>query len=433
MSDKPKIDKRGFLKLMSPKKRPVNLFILIVSISAIIYTLIYLILGNGRFSDVFFTRCADFYMDFFNSIRDASQGSRVYTERGVIYPPMANLFYLIMSRFTPTAYNNTSFDNIERYSWPDYSSPMMLVVIVSVAFAFIFFFIAYNAMKNGSSYRRFAFAFLAFFSVPVLYLIERGNIIILALISLMIYAFTYNSEEKWKRELGLIALAFSFSIKLYPVVFGWLLIADKRWKDALKCVIYGVLMLLLPSVFFGGPACFYYVFLNIFDFSTGSGSTLTTILNFIHMPDIGQTVFNLLVYLWVLICGLSFAVSAFIRRNEQWKTWTLGLVTILCIPSLTSLYSWAFFIIPLIMLFNKQKLSKAEWVYTVMMCVPFAFLPFRFSFFVSPNMVMVYAATAALSIWCVIDTVKELKLFINQKKAEGISFKQYMKSLVSKD
>ena len=310
---------------------------------------------------------------------------------------------------------------------------MMLVVIVSVAFAFIFFFIAYNAMKNGSSYRRFAFAFLAFFSVPVLYLIERGNIIILALISLMIYAFTYNSEEKWKRELGLIALAFSFSIKLYPVVFGWLLIADKRWKDALKCVIYGVLMLLLPSVFFGGPACFYYVFLNIFDFSTGSGSTLTTILNFIHMPDIGQTVFNLLVYLWVLICGLSFAVSAFIRRNEQWKTWTLGLVTILCIPSLTSLYSWAFFIIPLIMLFNKQKLSKAEWVYTVMMCVPFAFLPFRFSFFVSPNMVMVYAATAALSIWCVIDTVKELKLFINQKKTEGISFKQYMKSLVAKD
>ena len=430
MSDKKSLDKKGFLKAVSPKKNPVNLFILIVAASSLVYILYSLILGNGKFADIFFVRCSDFFMDFFNSIRDASQGSRVYTERGVIYPPMANLFYLLMSRFTPEVYNDTSFEAAKRYSWTEYSSPMMLVVMVSVLFAFIFLFVAYKAMKNGSEYRRFAFASLAFFNVPMLYLTERGNIIILSLIALMVYAFTYNSQQSWKRELGLICLAFSFSLKLYPVVFGWFLVADKRWKDALKCVIYGVLMLIIPSFFFGGPSCFYYVFLNIFDFSSGSGSTVTSVMDYLGVSATGQSIFGLCIYAWVLICALCFVISPFVSAKAPRKTWMLGLLTILCIPSLTSVYSWTFLIIPMIILFNKSKLSKAEWFELTVMCIPFAFVPFRFGFFVSSNTILVYVMTAVLSVYCVIDTVKDLVAFVKQNKADGITLKQYARSLI---
>ena len=89
MSKKSSHDKSKLLGCLDPRKNAASLFLLVVSLSALIYAIIYLFLGNGRFSDVFFIRCADFFMDFFNSIRDASQGSAVYTERGVIYPPMA--------------------------------------------------------------------------------------------------------------------------------------------------------------------------------------------------------------------------------------------------------------------------------------------------------------------------------------------------------
>lgn len=408
MSEKNSNSKKSLSCCVDVKRRPIDLFILAVAISAAIYAVIYLILGNGRFSDVFFIRCADFFMDFFNSIRDAAQGSGVYTERGVIYPPMANLIYLALSRFTPSTYNDSTFEN--RYSWPSYFAPMMLVVLVTAVCAIVFFFIVYSVCTTGSRLRRAAFAFFAFFSVPVLYLVERGNIIILSLIALMVYAFTYNSEKRSYREIGLIALAFAFSIKLYPVVFGWLLIADKRYKDAIRCAVYGVLMLIIPSFFFGGPVCFYHVFLNIFDFSTGSGSTLSVIMNYIHLPSVAQSIVSALAWLWVIICGTGFAISAFVRRDEPWKTWVLGLVTIMCVPSLTSLYSWAFFIIPLIMLFNRgEKNTGRDRAYIVMMTLPFIFLPFRITFHVSPNTVLVYVMTAVLSVFCVVDLLSCLK------------------------
>ncbi len=430
MSDNTKLDKNGFLPSLDPKKSPLNLFVVVVALSAMIYTVIYFIIGNGQFADVFFIRCADFYMDFFNSIRDAAQGSEAYTKHYVIYPPMANLIYLALSRFTPDYYNDTSF--AERYTWSEYFSTMMLVVMFTAALAIILFFIMYTALKENSRSRKFLFSFFAFFSVPVLYLVERGNIIFITLIALMIYAFTYNSKNKRHRELGLICLAFAFSIKLYPVVFGWFLIADKRFKEALRCVIYGVLMIIVPSFFFGGPVCLYWIIQNIIYFSSvGSGDTLSHILDFIHMPEIGQTIVNKLVYIWVFICACAFAVSPFIRKEKAWKTYIIGLLTINCIPSLTSLYTWAFFLIPLIMLCNqKERWNRCDRPYVIMMIIPFIFLPFRISFRVSPNIVLMYVMTAVMSVFAVIDTVRELRAFVKVKKSEGVTLRGYIKSLV---
>lgn len=391
------------------------LFTAIVAISAAIYFLIYLILGNGCFADVFFIRCADFFMDFFNSVRDAAQGSGVYTERGVIYPPMANLIYLVFSRFTPSSYNSTPFE--DRYTWTEYFSPMMLVVLCVTVLAIAYFYTVYSKIRIGSELKRVAFAFFAFFNVPMLYMLERGNMIVFCLIALLVYAFTYDSDNKIHRELGLLALAFAFSIKLYPVVFGWFLIADKRFKDAVRAAIYGVLMLIIPSFFFGGPSCFVYVFLNIFSFSSGSGSTLSVVLNYINAPSALQTLITLLAYLWVLVCGCCFAVSPFIRKDEPWKTYVLGFVTILCIPSLTSIYSWAFLIIPFIMLCNKSQHSRSEWLYAIFTVIPFAFLPFRFTFHVAPNIITVYLMTAVLSVYSVADTVRDAVKLRKSKQA----------------
>ncbi len=408
MSGKSLLDKKGFVADMNKKHFPALFFVTVVGLSALIYTVVYVIVGNGRFSDAFFIRCADFYMDFFNSIRDASQGAGVYTERGVIYPPMANLIYLLFSRFTPNLYNDTAFN--ERYTWADYFSPIMLVLLVSLALSLVLFYIIYSRINVSSNRFKFLFAFFAIFNLPLLYTLERGNIILLCLVSLLVYALTYNSENKLYREIGLLALAFAFSIKLYPVVFGWLLLADKRIKDALRCALYGLVMLVLPSFFFGGPVCFYYLANNILNFSSGSGSMLGRILNFIHLPSAAQSIVTVLAYLWVAICGVSFAVSAFLRREQQWKTWVCGFVTILCIPSLTVPYSWAFFIIPIMLLCNrKENCGKRERRYTIFMSIPFIFLPFRINFHVTPGHVLVYIMAAVLSVFVVVDLLCDVR------------------------
>ncbi len=400
------------------KKRSLDLskiFIFSIGISAIIFFIAYMIIGNGRFSNAFFKLGSDFFMDFFNSIRDASQGSAVYTERKVIYPPMANLIYLILSRFTPTAYNNTDFSN--KHEWTLYFSPYILLLIYSIATALLLFALIYVSFKKGSDLKRFAFAFAAFFNIPVLFMAERGNIIMVCLIAVMLYAFTYDHKNKFYREIGLIALAFAFSLKLYPVVFGWFLLADKRYKDALRCAIYGILMVVIPSFFFGGPICLITMLQNIFGFSAGAKSTLSIILDTVGLPAGAQLAVTVLVYLWVLICAVCFALAPFLNR-PRWKQWALGFVTILCVPSLTSLYSWAFLLIPIVMLCNQEQPKLKELMYMIFMTVPFIFLPFYFTYRITVSTVIVYVMTALLSIALVASEAKKLAHYLKARKAK---------------
>lgn len=296
----------------------------------------------------------------------------------------------------------------------------MLAVLVILACAIALFSLIFKVFENGSITKRLLFSIAMLFSVPSLYLLERGNIIILSLLALIVYAFTYNSDSKIKRELGLLALAFAFSIKLYPVVFGWFLISDKRYKDAIRCAAYGLLMLLIPSFFFGGPIfCVQQVFNNIFKFSSGSGSTINVVMNWLQFPDGLQTALSVLMYLWVFICAACFAISPFIRSEKPWKTWIIGIATILCVPSLTSIYSWVFFIIPLIILANKSVHDKNDIVYTVFASIPFVFIPFRFTLHVAPTDILIYVMTAVISVFAVIDTLVDLNTFINAKKVKA--------------
>lgn len=379
-----------------------EVFVLLVGGSAAACTLIYAIFGNGRFADGFFLRGGDFFMDFFNSLRDAAQGSGVYSERGVIYPPMANLIFLLLSRFVPSVYADSSF--AARRCWALYDECLLLLLVVLVFCVAALLLTLFLARREGTEARRLCFATVALLGVPLLHLLERGNIILLCFVAMMVYAFTYNSQSKLWREVGLVCLGFAFSLKLYPVVFGWQLIADRRYRDAARCALYGFLMLLIPSFFFGGPIfCLVQVLENIFGFSTGTGNTVTKVMAYLGISPLIRTIMNALAYVWVLICGVGFAVSAYLRKEKVWKTWTLGLVTILCIPSLTGMYNWAFFLIPLIMLANRARASGREWVGVWLMMLPFAHLPFRFSLHVAPSDVLVYVMTAALSVFSVLD------------------------------
>ena len=415
MTTPPKTDKNGFLKTYGPGKNPGNLFVWLIGVSGLVCILLYTMIGSGRFSDSFFIRGRDFFMDCFNSIRDASQGSGVYSERGVIYPPMANLIFLFLSRFTNPIYNDTTM--VTRQYWRIYDECLLLVLVILLVCSAALLFTLIAVQKNASDRRKLLVAAAVLFSMPVLNLLERGNIILLCLVSMMIYAFTYDSESRVCREIGLIALAFAFSLKLYPVVFGWFLIADKRYKDAIRCALYGVAMLIIPSFFFGGPIfCFTQMLGNIFNFSTGTGNTITKVMKALRFPALLQSAINVLSYVWVLICAVGFAISPFIRKEQRWKTWMLGLVTILCVPSLTGMYNWAFFIIPLMMLFPRCSLAKREWVAACLMMLPFVHIPFKFTLHVSPSEILIYVMTATLSIFCVLDVWRDFRAYRADKK-----------------
>ena len=390
---------RCVLDRIRSRWNPTVFFLSAMSLSAIVYLVYYIIVGDASYTDIFFLRTDDLFMDFFNSVRDASQGEEVYTVRHVIYPPMANLIYLVCSRFLPTAYNNSGW--YVRRLWKYYHEAILFFLLFTLIFLLMLFYLVYRK-KQGSPNQRFLFALFAVFNVPVLYMLERGNMILLCLVALLVYGFTYHSESRVYRELGLLALAFAFSLKLYPVMFGWFLIVDKRYREAFRCFLYGMAMLILPSFFFGGLGSFGQIFQNIFSFSAGGGTNvLTVISNYGHLP---LRLVTVLAYAWVLICALCFALAPFVHRKKRWKAWSMGVLLISVVPSLTSLYSWTFFLVPMVALLNAKKHTAKDWFYLVNMTIPFLFVILRFNSYLSTNTILVYVFTAILSVTLVVDT-----------------------------
>lgn len=421
---------KNLFKELRSRVTPTNVFVSLMAFSAIVYIIIYAIIGNGFYTDLFFRNSKDFFMDFFNSIRDASNVDTVYTESGVIYPPMANLIFLIFSRFTPNVYNSTDFG--DRYDWVKYSAPFMLVVITVTLFAIVLYSLVRNYSKEKNKVLAMLFSLFAVFNVPVLYMIERGNILMLCLVSLVLYAFSYNSESKVSREIGLIALAFAFSLKLYPVIFGWFLIRDKRFKEALRCAIYGIAMLILPAFAFGGFKVFKLVIENIMSFSTpdDNANIFTHLLGFFNMEHINVEFMTPVMWIWAIIVCLCFVISPFVTKST-WRSYAVGALAIVCIPSLTSLYAWAFMLVPLSMICRNGEKNLRTWIYFAFMVIPFAFIPLRIHYAITNNGLMLYFCTAILSAIAIFDTLRDLVILIRDNHRAGITLKQYFKSLVT--
>lgn len=401
-----------FAKLRPRPFEPEHLFLLGILFCTAFCFLYYLCRSSVTFGEMFFSNGNDMFMDFFNSVRDASRWAAVYTERKVIYPPMANLLFLIFSGFLPAEYNGTPF--WARKNWMEVPAAFLLVFLVFFLLMLLLYILLRENVKLSRKYS-IAFALCAVFSFPVIFCVERGNIIFLSFLAVLIFALTYHSENRVYREIGLLALAFSFSLKLYPVLFGYFLLTDKRYKDAARCAVYGLLMLVIPSFFFGGPMCLVTMVQNVLSFSDpGNHESFTTYVS--SLLHINATVLSLIFYAWCLCCALALLSAPFIYRDKPWKFWLLGCLLILTVPSLTSPYSYLFVFVPLLLLINdKNSRQRSDWFYAAVMIVPFLPLPKLTP--ASPNVVTVYLATAVLSVALVIETAK--KFFAERKNKKS--------------
>lgn len=405
---------RSFVSEHISLRDPAVIFVLAVALSFLVFFAVCLIVGDGYFANMYFLRCGDLFMDHFNSMRDASQGAAVYTERGVIYPPMANLIYLVLSRLSPSGFNGTSFSF--RQTWVNYPSAILLIAFLAVVLSVMIYSIFRENICRSKA-KAGLFGVFALFNAATLYTLERGNIILVCLVALALFAFTYNSRNAYARELGLVALAFSVSIKMYPAMFFWLFLVDKRYKEFLRGVFYSALMFIVPSFFFGGPVCILRMLRNVLSFSSNkssSGGAIGIISDLLHVPS---GLVSILAYVWCAFCLVSFMLSV-VLKEDSWKIWLKGIVLTVVAPPLTSLYSWVFFMIPITLMCNKyERLDKRTVAPFIVMLVPFIFLPFRINYFLDVNSLLVYIGGAVLSIMTVIDTVTVL---LKKKKKNNI-------------
>ena len=348
----------------------VRLFLLLLAVGEVSFLLIVLSRGEEAFLSVFFRRCADQYMDFFHSLRDASRGAAVYSERRVIYPPLANAILWLIGRALPDYYLQTSKE-IGIVLWRHLPAAMLAYLFFAV-FSLVALALFLREEPYGARRSR-ALALLLPLSLPFLFMLERGNVVLLALLPLLLYMRCYDDKRPLVREIGLLALALSAALKLYPALFGLCLLRDRRYRDALRCAGYALFLFVLPSFFFGGPFfCAYWLIRNTLSYSGQTGANAVGLVTVLGGSDaLGQA---LLLAAYLLL--FAFVAVYTLAEPLLWRRFAVIGAALLTLSSVFSLYNWVLLLPALLLLLQRGRPVGAEWVYFWALSLPFAlFLP----------------------------------------------------------
>ncbi len=348
-----------------------------------------LLTNGGYLSEFFFVDIRDTGMDFFNSMAE-TVGGEPYSRYGTVYPPLANLFFYVLQQCVPSSISTQWAPTHRgimamRGTYRDlrtYQAPLVLFLLFLLVTVLALAALLEYMMKDRTRFPKAA-AVSCCLCYGTLYAYERGNILIPAMLCTLFFVCFYRSEHPVLRELALISLAIAAGLKLYPALFGLLLLLDKQWKPALRTVCYGLAAFFLPFFAFGGLSDLR-LFLEIFySFNSetsqalmgyGLSSIVTTFYEEaarkfdIALPFQHQLTLLLFVLVTVVL------LFALVKASSQWKR-LLCLTLLLLFLQSSGGYTLAFFLIPfLAFLRERPTLEKQDLPWFV--CFLILLLPY---------------------------------------------------------
>ncbi len=239
------------------KLTPYRVFVAVLAAGALSFLIFaYVNESPKTFDWLIMQHTSDYsFADHFYHIFYGSDLTKTYNSYDVdpCFPPLSYLFYHYLYRIAPVT-QMTSLKEVQTFPY------YMFIFVICLSFAVILFsygieFFMRSGAPCGAKVRAkdLLLTVLLLFSVPIgASAIERANPAFLVLI-LLIYAMAFkDSENKALRELALILIAVSANIKLYPAIFGLLYLKEKRWKEAVRLIAYGVLLFIIPFFFMEG-------------------------------------------------------------------------------------------------------------------------------------------------------------------------------------
>lgn len=330
------------------------------------------------FYNVLFADGNDTFMDFFNSLAHSTYADPY--KNGVIYPPLNYLYLHFLAILLPREILNL-----------DAFAIRMSQIGLFVFFIFTFFslggtlYVIYRN-KAGTEFEKVFFTCLCLFSSGFLYQIVRANVIILSLLFLMCFIFGKDSKNRTIRELALICLAIAAAIKIYPALFGLILIKEKRYSEGLRAAIYGVIVFFVPFFFTGGLIHGFSLMIS----NLRNLSESTSGLGFGYSVNIGNTIKLVLAYMGInpsvshLTAGIAsnsllvLDLFSFFFLKESWKVCGLLASLMILYPSTSYQYTLIFMIIPLMFFLDKGgKAKPVDYIYAALFLFMLApiFLP----------------------------------------------------------
>ena len=381
-------------------------------------SIVLLFCSSLNFKYYFHQDNADSFMDLYNSVISQKYAAK---EAGVggFYPPLSIIPYRIMG-YGVKDIDNSLLLRQQAFVLRNSVYGAFLLFLHLMPFLFSFFIIIFYAI-NGTDKRKLFYSLILSCSGLILWSLERGNIIIYAFIFTMLFVLLYQSENKKYQILAYICLAVAANLKLYPAVFGLLLIERKDWNGIIKCAGAFILIYLLSFIFctvklpFSNGAVSASTDLNIyasfgvplFDmikavFSNisngfawgertapyGSGLNFSIVnlcklaylfvLKITHLnmenADIIELYYVSHIGIYRITACLVFAVGifSFFFSDEKWKK--LAIPAFLCfyIPPTSWMYVLIFMFIPFVEFINSEQKSVFDNIYSMVFAVIFA-------------------------------------------------------------
>lgn len=365
--------KKSFINDLFNRLKNKKYFFYSTTVLGIMIFFIQGIITRGYSFYNFFSRdISNYFMDFYNTLATLIIGPY---DNGSIYPPLPLLMYKILLRFIP-------YDIVEKGSFAIRATQTgQIVFLAYTLITLMVFFALIIEAKKGTRLEKYIFILVTLFSAPFLFQFERANIIFVALLFSMTFIFFKDSKNHIIREFALVSLAVSSAIKIYPVLFGLLLIKDRRYKDFFKICIYGLALFILPFFFISGINQLHNL-INNFSYASrattewGLGYAVNTqnlvriIAAFFGDFSHGSILLGRILSIIIFVLGIVGAI--FIR--SKWKTITLLTLLMILVPPISYEYTLVFMIIPLILfLDSKEKKNRFDYIYLI--CFVLIFIP----------------------------------------------------------
>ena len=322
----------------------------------------------------------DFFTPMMKSIKNT------YTEPFFSdYPPLANLIYMFFKMFFSNyeLENAATFDTRlagARYLMTTEVGRLLPLFFFSISFVIMYFLLNTVFNKEESILYKILIVCLIF-SGPYLFLMQRGNYLILAVICVTIFLSYYNSNNPIEKEISIIALAIATALKVYPVFFGILLFKKKNTKLIIRAIIYGAIILFIPFFIYDGFSSISHWVHNLFMRNTYKEASIYSYnynISFHTMLKIFYNIFGLNISninykICVTIVSCVCAIIYLCNNDDIHKIIAICLFTIWA-QNGSYKYGLCILIYPLLKLLTKEVKNIYEQIYIV--CILFSYIPY---------------------------------------------------------
>ncbi len=347
------------------------------SISVISLTLIYwivmLLTRSEWINSYYVTDHTNTSMDFFNMLANIDP----YVANAN-YPAICFVFWRIMRHFIPIEEINAMANGF------DYRENMVaqLGYFLFVITCILILVIAVKIIIKGNDLVNTLLITSLIISGPMIFLLERGNILLAVLPLIMLFYALYDSDNKYLRFIAYVSLAIAAAIKIYPAVFGLLLIKRRRYKDAAVLAVIGLTVFVLPFFAFDGFSSLRQMLTGMTAANSenvGSGFgynfSLTNILRILaaFLGKHIETAPKLIVYSGVLALFVGFVIA-----RREWQQLFFLCMICLWTPFFSYTYSLVLLSLPIsaflreLSVKGKNKLTAVYMALFVIVTVPHA-------------------------------------------------------------